>query len=188
MKKIKCWAIQKLIPLFIQKDDSSLGHNHFFQHISCCPSCEKAYQTFQRPFTLLKKNRQLELPEELFEGYWDEIYSEITSKHKAIRYKPGWSLRPMLKPAFIAVAGVLLCMFLLFQDNSLIHQKISISGIRHPIPSRNVKKMLDKKILTNLPCIVKEPNTILLKNSNDSETVEYQLDQVMPLNSKDASF
>ena len=72
-----CWAIRKVIPLYISEKDFFFGKS-VENHINNCLYCKKNYDQYCNLQNVVSQKN--DVPKEILNGYWDKIYSEISKE------------------------------------------------------------------------------------------------------------
>lgn len=177
---MKCWAIKKILPLYVGESDFPLFSNRISAHIKKCSACSQLHNQYLHNRNVLKKVQEPMIPQQYMIGFWDELESRIA--HEQQQKNPFFL--PLLKQCGVAVAATLLIVgsafFITDYTNLFKDTPAKPNFARY---SKTPKTPL--KLLKKFPKASEKSNVILFKNENDTE---YKLDEVKLLKSNDASF
>ncbi len=174
---MQCWVVQKILPLYVG-NDLPVFRKNIAVHLQKCAHCRLVYHQYQKPRNILQSLKTPQLSPNFFEGYWDELYRKIqvVQKPQPSFVESFFSLRPLWRPAmavFLLVVGLLLTQKLWIPRHAgqLLTPQPTAIATTSPMPFQ--------------PIIPKKQLEVLLKYP---ETMEYRLDQVEPLSTKNVSF
>ena len=181
---MNCWAVQKLLALYVGESDLPIGSKTIKRHLKNCSACNQVYQKYLNSKKVLEKLKHPDLPEDFFSSSWEKIYSEISQSTEIISPEirfPSIKENFIWKPVF-AVVLFSLGFFLLQENFSSKDTSFLIS------PVANTSSFFNKEKIS-IPSFPytweenKESFPIILQSFT-----EYHLEQVKPLETQDASF
>ena len=176
---MNCWAVQKLLALYVGESDLPICTKSIKRHLENCSACNQIYQGYLVPQKILSHLKHPDLPVDFFDFSWEKINSEISQPSKKAKFKTAeWKL--LWQPSF-AIVLFTLSVFLLYENFSPKETFFTIS------PAANTPAFMGKeKISASVPSLwegKKESMSVVLQSF-----VEYNLEQVKPLETQDASF
>lgn len=77
---MKCWAVQKFLPLYVGEDDLPLGKHSIQKHLDACATCKDAYQSYLVPKKILEERKLDNLPPAFFQNYWTELSAKLPAE------------------------------------------------------------------------------------------------------------
>ena len=189
---MKCWLIQKLLPLYVGGDDLPIFRASIAKHIEKCSTCRENYQKHLASQRSLRILKNLAPPENIFQGFWEEIQTTITPNHP----KPIALWRRIAVPLASAALVLFAIVFFVLQFFSYDLNSRYIQG-------KNVgtfKKILSKykKTKTNDPSQIEKaekkstqsikyvPGPCLIPLNMDEQ--DYELNTAEPVKPKNTSF
>ncbi len=180
---MNCWAVQKLLPLYVGESDLPIGSKTIKRHLKNCSACNQIYQEYLIPKKVLKELKNPDLPVDFFASSWDKIYSEISQPQEfaepKTRLQPiEWKL--LWQPAF-AIVLLSLSIVMLYGNFSIQEPSFSISPVANTSSFFNKEKASPS--FNSTWEAKSETLPVVLNNF-----VEYHLEQVKPLETQDASF
>ena len=119
-------------------------------------------------------------------GYWEEIAARINLEQPLVVPKRHFGLfRPGL--AFTVVL-LLASLVVVVKWDPLQRVLLADPTISTPRPTEKLKTTTSSGLFLTIPGVFQYSESFLLNKPNPDILIEYDLDQVKPLNSKDASF
>lgn len=180
---MKCWAVQKLLALYVGESDLPIGSKSIQRHLENCSACNQIYQEYLIPKKALSDLKKPDLPIDFFASSWEKIYSEISQPPEKIKVKtklPALEWQWLKQPA-LALVLICLSVFVFYENFSPKAAFPQISPVANTSPSMSKEKIampfpnLWEKKTESMPVVLQS-------------FVEYHLEQVKPLETQDASF
>ncbi|HPY73835.1 MAG: hypothetical protein KBC30_00320 [Planctomycetes bacterium] len=196
---MKCWIIQKLIPMYIDEHHDIL-HNAMEHHCKHCIKCQQIYSKYKNIQNILHSFQTKEVPQHVTNNYWNDLAIKINQLPKPEQQTiPSYSLfwQPILGFAiilFVFFIGYLVEARVSLKTNTLQ----PIQTIKQNNISNNSKPYVQKKTynLHSIPVAHhildtekdNDHNNIRKFNQRIIETIDCQLDQVELVQIEHASF
>jgi anti-sigma factor RsiW len=178
---MQCWAVQKFLPLYVGDNDLPLLSTAIGKHLENCPACRQTYQQYQTSQKSLQQLKHIHLSQAYAQIPWQTIQQAVAEP----------SVRPTLInslniklwiPLGAATVVVLACLLWFWQE--VVKRDTDFPPavlMTKSLPSGHLPRIPTK---SSLPDAAMDPRSI----STFLNLPMYELNEVLPLSKRDASF
>lgn len=173
---MKCWAVRKMLSLYVGDKDLPFFHTHMREHIERCSRCSHLYHQYCVSQKALQSLKQLAPPNEVFTGYWEVLQKRFDKEPLSLAFIPLW--RRVWIPAGAATLLLFMCFYTFWQAMPDIFSPTISRQFSHPthsnlfLPSRISVLRAYEHTSFRIPGLIRE----------------YQLNEVHPIEKREASF
>ena len=183
---MKCWAIQKLLPLCIGEIGPTFLQNQINKHVEECSACKEVYHQYLISQEALRSLEKDPVPPTLFDGYWEEIAARIKAEQPLVVLQKSFGL---FRPALMFTLVLLVASFVVAVKWKPLQQMLLADPtINRSKSTEKPKDATSSKLFVTIPDLFPHSESFLLNQPAPDTLIEYDLEQVKPLNAKDASF